>query len=213
MTDLLDTIHDLQREVKALKALGDTSEAVTASVQYAFDSYSTVSPISGNDTKQTTKWTRYPGINPLTIDFTTVANSMAIVDITGQAELIAFGNIDARYAICWRVKRNDTTIYEETNLGADANKVIVGVANLSALGGGWSRVTLNGNTTITKIGGGGSYPMHVSRIVKNLAPHTTYTVEAFPSYSIDAYNSDEAHNKYSINPISTEIKVTNITGE
>lgn len=208
MTDLLDTIHDLQREVKALKALGDTSSAVAASIFTGYNTYPG-NQIQGDNISNSVNWSKIPGLQTYTQNVRTAGNTAMMVEISGHGYTYAMGNVTIAVAIMWTFKHDNTVIYNATYLGSDGNNIQPDTAAVSTNGGGWYSY-MSGNTRkYVLIGSGAASTMYTLRFINNLQPHTTYTVEAFPAYGIHV-SSGEVHNSYEAFVNSLQVKVTNV---
>ena len=205
MTDLLDTIHDLQREVKALKAIGDTSGAVATSTYTRYHTYS--DKLNGTDIRTGVKWTRIPGTPTVTQKVRTAGNTAMLVEISGQGYTRSLGNINTNIAIMWAFKRDDTVIYNGEFLGEDGNDALPNSATTGTTGGGWYEY--NNGKNVVKFGPGIVGPMYCMRYISDLQPHTDYTIEAFPAYGLSV-PSGEIHNYYDLFVQSAQIKATNV---
>lgn len=207
MTDLLDTIHDLQREVKALKAIGDTSSAVASSVYTRWQTFG--DKLSGDDITKSVNWSRIPGTSTVTQDVRTAGNTAMLVEISGQGYTQSFGDISTNIAIMWAFKKGDTVIYNGEFLGEDSNSVFNSAAVTGTDGGGWHKYYNGNQEHVLKFGSGVVGPMYCMRFIPNLEPHTDYTVEAFPAYSLYV-TPGENHNHYNLFVQSVQIKATNV---
>ena len=205
MTDLLDTIHDLQREVKALKAIGDTSGAVATSIYTRYSTFHHT--LNGTDIRTGVNWTRIPDTPTVTQEVRTAGNTAMLVEISGQGYTRSLGNVNTHIAIMWAFKKGDTVIYDGEFLGEDGDTIFSGAATTGTDGGGWYKYN-NGNNVL-KFGPGVVGPMYCMRFIPGLQPHTDYTIEAFPAYGLSV-PSGENHNHYELFVQSVQIKATNV---
>ena len=205
MTDLLDTIHDLQREVKALKAIGDTSGAVATSIYTRWRTFG--GKLSGTDIRTGVKWTRIPGTPTVTQDVRTAGNTAMLVEISGQGYTRSKGDLSANVAIMWAFKHGDTVIYDGEFLGEDGNNIFNGAAVTGTDGGGWHKY--NDGRNVLDFESSMIGPMYCMRFIPHLQPHTDYTIEAFPAYGLDVWPG-ENHNHYDLFVQSVQIKATNV---
>jgi hypothetical protein len=207
MTDLLDTIHDLQREVKALKAIGDTSGAVATSIYTRYQTFG--GKLEGTDIKTGVKWTRIPDTSTVTEGVRTAGNTAILVEISGQGYTRSLGNINTNIAIMWAFKHGDTVIYNGEFLGEDGNVSLTNSATTGTTGAGWYSYNTGNQTHVMKFGPGVVGPMYCMRYISDLQPHTDYTIEAFPAYGLGD-PSGEIHNYYDLFVQSVQIKATNV---
>lgn len=208
MTDLLDTIHDLQREVKALKAIGDTSGAVATSTYTGYQTFK--DNLEGTDIKKGVNWTRIPGTPTVTLGVSTAGNTAMLVEISGQGYTRSTGNINTNIAIMWAFKRGDTVIYDGEFLGEDGNKSLANAATAGTTGGGWYTYQTGKQTHVVKFGPGVVGSMYCLRYISDLQPHTDYTIEAFPAYGLGSPSGNTIHNYYDLFVQSVQIKATNV---
>lgn len=208
MTDLLDTIHDLQREVKALKAIGDTSSAVANSIYTGYQTFN--GKLEGTDISKGVKWTRIPGTSTFTQDVHTAGNTAMLVEISGQGYTRSLGNINTNIAIMWAFKRGDTVIYDGEFLGGDGNDSPTNSAATGTTGGGWYSYTTGNQKHVVKFGPGVVGSMYCLRYISDLQPHTDYTIEAFPAYGLAVMSGQKIHNYYDLFVQSVQIKATNV---
>lgn len=207
MTDLLDTIHDLQREVKALKAIGDTSGAVATSVYTSYHTFG--GKLEGTDIRKGVNWTRIPDTSTVTEEVRTAGNTAMLVEISGQGFTRSQGDINTHIAILWVFKKGDTVIYDGEFLGEDGNVVPRNSAATGTDGGGWYIYHTGNQAHVVKYGPGVAGPMYCMRYIPDLQPHTDYTIEAFPAYGLNV-PSEENHNHYELFVQSVQIKATNV---
>ena len=207
MTDLLDTIHDLQREVKALKAIGDTSGAVATSIYTHWHTFS--GELNGTDIRTGVNWTRIPDTPTVTQRVRTAGNTAMLVEISGQGYTRSQGDVNTNIAIMWAFKHGDTVIYDGEFLGEDGNAAPRNSATTGVTGGGWYKYHTGNQEHVLKLGPGVVGPMYCMRYIPDLQPHTDYTIEAFPAYGLGV-TPGENHNHYALFVQSLQIKATNV---
>lgn len=207
MTDLLDTIHDLQREVKSLKAIGDTSGAVATSIYMRYHTYG--GKLNGTDIRTDVNWTRIPNTSTVAQRVRTAGNTAMLVEISGQGYTRSKGDVSTNIAIMWAFKHGDTVIYDGEFLGEDGNAVFNGAATTGTDGGGWYKYYRDNQEHVVEFGPGVAGPMYCMRFIPNLQPHTDYTIEAFPAYGLSV-EPGENHNHYELFVQSVQIKATNV---
>ena len=205
MTDLLDTIHDLQREVKALKAIGDTSSAVSTSIYTRYHTFG--GKLEGTDIRTGVNWTRIPDTPTVTQKVRTAGNTAMLVEISGQGYTRSQGSLNTNIAIMWAFKHGDTVIYDGEFLGEDGNYSPTNSAATGTTGGGWYKY--NNGKDVLKLGPGVVGPMYCMRYISDLQPHTDYTIEAFPAYGLSVVPG-ENYNSYALFVQSLQIKATNV---